>query len=494
MALLVGALVGVTLDRGEKTQFAMAAQQTRTVKELTSDKMTLSNGYEVGIASSGLDGWTLAKGGSILNTVEIRGIDSIEVTYEEGGCLQLMGAWKGYDNNETMTIDWGNDVTGGSTSAKITFDANQRPDFFNIYAEKSTTITGITFVYECATDTTVSSFRFSISALHIGEEPWKALDASNHVWIETNFTGSTTQICLDYDVSVGYYHDFADVPVSGGIWFNTYLVRSDSVFSSGCKSTNANYSHVNAAPGMTYLVVDHAAFGSQPSDATYSFDVTVTPTWNDGSSTQEGTKLWIVGDPALFGETGNNWTHHQMVKNNGVYGYSFENVPEGSYGYTICATKDDNYVWNPRTQGDGTLVVGSNDDQVLTGTWATQPGMGRTLTITYTEGSGTYWSTGRGIFILDSDDLTTADGWTADFTWVSGNTYTCEYDTNSDVIYLALAVYVEGANRYVGTSTTKAFKVSFTSTNASFDVTATFNSVESRYSGTASNAVGCTVA
>ncbi len=118
-----------------------------------------------------------------------------------------------------------------------------------------------------------------------------------------------------------------------------------------------------------------------------------------------------------------------------------------------------------------------------------------TLTITYTEGSDTtQWPTGRWLVYSSSSSALSDLAWAVDFTWSSGNSYTASYTFSDSTIYIGVGVWLSEANRYGGKSTSEGFAVTFTAEEASLSLAFSYTEVASYYAGSASDAVGCTVA
>ena len=243
----IGAITIGTLTLGALSAFSIANLKTNSfmkniaadasthaVTALTSSSLTLDNGYSVGVSTDGFTAGslcTLSNDGYIQNTDPIHGITSISVTTDSSGWVKIMAGWQQYDNSSGITYDWDYVGDGGGHGEYTqTFANNAHPDFFKIYATYQTTITAISITYSCSDDTTVGSYRLVIAELSIGSD--EELDEDNYVWVQTNITGSTANYCLTYDSEIGYYYDFTNLTVgTTGVWFDTYLVRSNTTFS-----------------------------------------------------------------------------------------------------------------------------------------------------------------------------------------------------------------------------------------------------------------------
>lgn len=117
------------------------------------------------------------------------------------------------------------------------------------------------------------------------------------------------------------------------------------------------------------------------------------------------------------------------------------------------------------------------------------------LTVTYVEGSDTTsWPSARWLVYSSTSSALTDMSWAVDLSWSSGNSYTATYSFGSETIYLGVGLWLSDANRYGGASTSTGFAITFTASEASIQLDFSYTAVASYYAGTASNAVGCTVA
>ena len=134
--------------------FVKSVLETKTITDVTSTSMTLSNHYSVSAESSGFtDGslFSLSKDGYIRNTEPIRGIESITLTYGAGsGYAKIVPCYYDYENDAVVPTEetWPDASTSGDFSSSPI-------DYFEIFNANSSaiTITSISIDYGCSTAT-----------------------------------------------------------------------------------------------------------------------------------------------------------------------------------------------------------------------------------------------------------------------------------------------------------------------------------------------------
>ena len=137
-----------------------AVNEVKTVTNVTSSSLTMSNHYSVEIESSGYTSgglFSLSSLGYIRNSEPIRGITEITLTYGTGsGWAKIVPCYYDYENDQVSPSDSWPDPSENAdfSSAPI--------DYFEIYnpnENKSITITSMTIAYGCSTET----YTFSVS-------------------------------------------------------------------------------------------------------------------------------------------------------------------------------------------------------------------------------------------------------------------------------------------------------------------------------------------
>ena len=141
------------------------ASNEKSVTDVTSTSITLSNNYSLSAKTSGFtDGslFTLASKGYIRNTEPIRGITSIEVTYGAGSAYaKIVPCFYDYENDEVIPTS--EELPSASTSASF---IGSPIDYFEIYNDNNNSIVieSIVISYTCMTP----SYTFTVFLLQIG--------------------------------------------------------------------------------------------------------------------------------------------------------------------------------------------------------------------------------------------------------------------------------------------------------------------------------------
>ncbi len=217
------------------------ASNEKSVTDVTSTSITLSNNYSLSAKSEGLtDGslFSLSENGYIRNTEPIRGITSITVTYSSSSKAKIVPCYYDYESDAVVptTEDW----PEASTTANF---ASSPIDYFELYNANNDaiTITSIVIGYSCST----SLYTFNASFI----PDWNGHEALEHADI---YIAGTPELISDgtsgggwnykkMTYNAGTYSYTAPNYLPTGIYqYSFYAIKNGNAFSWSNQTTDGS--------------------------------------------------------------------------------------------------------------------------------------------------------------------------------------------------------------------------------------------------------------